>query len=62
MRNPGFDARRRGSRSGRDKRSGAMFASREDYQMSEEEMIEFEHQEEEDRKKREKAQRDREHL
>jgi CheY-like chemotaxis protein len=54
--------RRHGSRSARDKRSGAMFASREDYQMSEEEMVEFEHQEEEDRKKREKQQKDREHL
>ena len=48
--------RRHGSRSARDKRTGAMFASREDYQMSEEEMVEFEHQEEEDRKKREKQQ------
>lgn len=54
--------RRRSSRSGRSARSGAMFASREDYQMSEEEMVEFERQEEEDRKKREKQQRDREHL
>lgn len=54
--------RRHGSRSARDKRNGAMFASREDYQMSEEEMVEFERQEEEDRKKREKQQRDREHL
>jgi hypothetical protein len=54
--------RRNGSRSGRSARSGAMFASREDYQMSEEEMVEFERQEEEDRKKREKQQRDREHL
>ena len=32
----------------------AMFASREDYQMTEEEMADFEHQEEDDRKKREK--------
>jgi PleD family two-component response regulator len=54
--------RRSGSRSARDKRNGAMFASREDYQMSEEEMIDYERQEEEDRKKREKAQKDREHL
>src|SRR5271169_264703 len=54
--------RRHGTRSTRDKRNGAMFASREDYQMSEEEMAEFEHQEEEDRKKRERQQRDREHL
>ena len=46
--------RRRTARSSRDSRRGIMFASREDYQMTEEEMAEFEHQEEEDRKKREK--------
>ena len=59
-----FSVRRRraGSRSARDKRNGAMFASREDYQMSEEEMVDYERQEEEDRKKREKEQKDREHL
>jgi CheY-like chemotaxis protein len=49
-------------RSARDSRRGAMFASREDYQMTEEEMAEFERQEEEDRKKREKERHDREHL
>jgi PleD family two-component response regulator len=54
--------RRGGSRSARDRRNGAMFASREDYQMSEEEMVDYERQEEEDRKKREKEQKDREHL
>jgi CheY-like chemotaxis protein len=48
--------------SARDSRRGAMFASREDYQMSEEEMAEWERQEEEERKKREKEQKDREHL
>ena len=41
---------------------GAMFASREDYQMTEEEMAEWERQEEVDRKKRHKEQREREHL
>lgn len=46
--------RRRTVQAGRDSRRGIMFASREDYQMTEEEMAEFEHQEEEDRKKREK--------
>ena len=46
----------------RDERRGTMFASREDYQMTEEELAEFERQEEEDRKKREKEKRDREHL
>ena len=53
--------RRRDSRSLRGARTGAMFASREDYQMTEEEMMEFERQEreEEERKKREKQLRDR---
>jgi DNA-binding response OmpR family regulator len=46
--------RRRTARSSRDSRRGIMFASREDYQMTEEEMAEFERQEEDDRKKREK--------
>jgi CheY-like chemotaxis protein len=61
----GFAARKKGRRDqrvSRDSRRGTMFASREDYQMSEEEMVEFERQEEEDRKKREKAVKDREHL
>lgn len=43
-------------------RRGAMFASREDYQMTEEEMTEWERQEEVDRKKRQKEQKEREHL
>jgi hypothetical protein len=46
----------------RDSRRGTMFASREDYQMSEEELLEFEKQEEEQRKKREKELHDRQHL
>ncbi len=54
--------RRREQRNPREARHGAMFASREDYQMTEEEMAEFERQEEEDRKKRQKAQQGREHL
>jgi len=61
----GFNARkrrRRELRSSRDGRRGTMFASREDYQMTEEEMAEFERQEEEERKKRAKAMKDREHL
>lgn len=53
---------RRARRVARDSRRGTMFASREDYQMSEEELIEWEKQEEEDRKKREKEKKDREHL
>jgi DNA-binding response OmpR family regulator len=50
---------RRRARSARNSRRGTMFASREDYQMSEEEMTEFERQEEEDRKKREQEAKDR---
>ena len=52
--------RRRDSSGMRGARTGAMFASREDYQMTEEEMMEFERQEreEEERKKREKHLRD----
>jgi len=52
---------KRKSRSARDSRRNSMFASREDYQMSEEDLIEFEKQEEEDRKKREKEQLERLH-
>jgi len=50
------------NRPSRDERKGAMFAPREDYQMTEEEMAEYERQEAEDRKKREKALKDRERL
>jgi len=53
----GFGAGKRRSRNvrfSRDTRRGTMFATREDYQMTEEEMIEYERQEEEDKKKREK--------
>jgi hypothetical protein len=39
-----------------------MFASRDDYQMSEEELLEWERSEEEERKKREKELEDRKHL
>jgi DNA-binding response OmpR family regulator len=46
--------RRREVQTPRDARRNVMFASREDYQMTEEEMAEFERQEEDDRKKREK--------
>jgi CheY-like chemotaxis protein len=49
-------------RAAKDARRGAMFASREDYQMTEEEMADFERQEEEERKKREKELKEREHL
>jgi PleD family two-component response regulator len=64
MGSPTFAKKRRRAlaRSQRDSRRGSMFASREDYQMTEEEMAEFERQEEEDRKKREKEKKEREHL
>ena len=55
----GAIARKRGRR---DMKRGAMFASREDYQMTEEEMSEFTRQEEEEvRKKRQKDLKDRSH-
>jgi DNA-binding response OmpR family regulator len=62
---PGFlrgKKRARPRRTSRDARRGAMFASREDYQMTEEELVEWERQEEEERKKRQKEQKQREHL
>ncbi|MGH9573697.1 MAG: hypothetical protein ACRD40_09220 [Candidatus Acidiferrales bacterium] len=46
--------KRKRARHARDSRRGTMFASREDYQMTEEELAEWERQEEEERKKREK--------
>ncbi|HWG60048.1 MAG TPA: response regulator [Candidatus Acidoferrales bacterium] len=57
----GAQRRLRAQRTARDSRRGAMFASREDYQMTEEEMADWERQEEEDRKKREKDVKAREH-
>lgn len=48
----GKERRQRDRRSGNDRRHGQMFASREDYMMTEEEIAEFEKQEEEGRKKR----------
>jgi len=50
----GSRKRPRDSRFGRESRKHAMFASREDYHMTEEEIADFE-REEEDKKKREKA-------
>jgi CheY-like chemotaxis protein len=55
-------AKRRRRGSVKEPKRGAMFASRDDYVMSDEELAEFEHQEEEDRKKRQKEQRERESL
>src|SRR5208282_4106962 len=53
----GFGAGKRKKRNphfSRDTRRGTMFASREDYQITDEEMAEYERDEEEGRKKREK--------
>lgn len=50
--NAGKERRHRDRRSGCDRRTGQMFASREDYMMTEEEIAEYEKQEEEERKKR----------
>ena len=54
--------KRRGVRTARTSRRNTMFASRDDYQMSEEELLEWERTEEEDKKKREKQIKDRERL
>jgi CheY-like chemotaxis protein len=51
---PGKRRRRRDPHFSRDTRRGTMFATREDYQMTDEEMAEYEREEEEGRKKREK--------
>jgi CheY-like chemotaxis protein len=54
--------KRRGVRTARTSRRNTMFASRDDYQMSEEDLLEWERTEEEEKKKREKQIKDREHL
>jgi DNA-binding response OmpR family regulator len=54
--------RLRDRRDSHDGRRGAMFAPRGDYQMSEDEMAEFERQEDAERKQREIEQKNREHL
>ena len=54
--------KRRGLRSAQRRKRSSMFASRDDYQMSEEELLEWERSEEEERKKREKELEDRKHL
>jgi hypothetical protein len=51
--------RKRARGAARSARRGTMFASREDYQMTEEEIAEFERTEEEDRKRRENDLKDR---
>ncbi len=58
----GKDRRQRDRRAGQDRRRGQMFASREDYMMTEEEIADFEKQEEEDRRKRQEEDKKREVL
>ncbi|MGH9728884.1 MAG: response regulator [Candidatus Acidiferrales bacterium] len=58
------ERRQKERRSGRDRRDGGgkMFASREDYIMTEEEIADYERQEEEDRKKHKEEEKKREML
>ena len=56
------ERRLRERRSGSDRRHGQMFASREDYMMTEEEIAEFEKQEEQDRKRRQEESKRRDVL
>ncbi|HKV28975.1 MAG TPA: hypothetical protein VJN90_11960 [Candidatus Acidoferrales bacterium] len=56
------ERRQKDRRSGRDRRDGKMFASREDYMMTEEEIADYEKQEEEERKKREEEEKKREMI
>lgn len=57
----GKERRQKGRRSGGDRRQvKKMFASRDDYQMTEEEITEFEKEEEEERKKKQKKEREQE--
>jgi len=49
-------------RSGGDRRHGQMFASREDYMMTEEEIADYERQEEEERRKRQESEKRRDVL
>jgi hypothetical protein len=58
----GTTRRGRGRGAIKETKRGAMFAMRDDYVMSEEELAEFERQEEEERKKHEKEQKERENL
>jgi DNA-binding response OmpR family regulator len=53
----GKERRQKDRRSGSDRRRGQMFASREDYMMTEEEIAEFEKQEADERKKRQEEKR-----
>ena len=54
--------RRQKDRAGRDRRNGKMFASREDYMMTDEEIADYEKQEEEERKKSKEEEKKREML
>lgn len=56
------ERRQKERRSGPDRRNGKMFASREDYVMTDEEIADYEKQEEEDRKKHKEEEKKREML
>ena len=56
------EVRKKERRSARNRRQSVMFASREDYQMTEEELAEYERQEEEERKKRQQKEKELEKL
>lgn len=56
------ERRQQDRRAGRDRRNGKMFASREDYMMTEEEIADYEKQEEEERKKSKEEEKKREML
>jgi DNA-binding response OmpR family regulator len=58
----GKERRQKARRQDRERRHGQMFASRDDYMMTEEEIEEYERQEEEERKKREEKAKKREVL
>jgi DNA-binding response OmpR family regulator len=59
---PGKERRPKERRASRERRHVQMFASRDDYMMTEEEIAEYERQEEEERKKREQEAKKREVL
>lgn len=56
------ERRQKDRRSGNDRRHGQMFASREDYMMTEEEIADYERQEEEERRKRNESEKRRDVL
>jgi PleD family two-component response regulator len=62
MREAQKERRKKERRAARDRKQPVMFASRKDYQMTEEEIAEYERQEEEERKKRQQKEKELEKL